>query len=194
MRRLARHRLGRAHAQQPQGVAQHLARGGQQRQARARQGQVVDEEALGSVVGMERGRQVAQVEGHIVRRQVGGGARQHLGVFGQLQHQRLLGGGDQQRQVRRVQPVLPLRQHRADAGVRVLHVEHRVLVVGLQRQVDVEDELGVGLAADQEEAHRVAAGHLDQVAQRIDTLLHAGLRVAPAKQRLRAGLLWRPKF
>jgi hypothetical protein len=59
-----------------------------------------------------------------------------------------------------------LGQHRADAGMGVLHVEHRVLVVLLERQVDVEGELGVGLAADQEEAHRVAAGPVDQVAQR----------------------------
>ena len=47
----------------------------------------------------------------------------------------------------------------------VLHVEDRVLVVLLERQVHFEGELGVGLAADQEEAHRVAAGPVDEVAQ-----------------------------
>src|SRR5678810_911827 len=59
-----------------------------------------------------------------------------------------------------------LLEHRTDAGVRVLDVEDRVLVVLLERQVDVEGELGVGLAAQHEEAHRVAAGPVDQVAQR----------------------------
>ncbi len=47
----------------------------------------------------------------------------------------------------------------------VLHVEDRVLVVLLQRQVHVEGEFGVGLATDQEKAHRVAAGPVDQVTQ-----------------------------
>ena len=50
--------------------------------------------------------------------------------------------------------------------MRVLDVEDRVLVVALQGQVDVEGELGVGLAAQHEEADRVLAGPLDQVAQR----------------------------
>ena len=49
--------------------------------------------------------------------------------------------------------------------MRVLHVEDRVLVVALERQVDVEGELGVGLPAQHEEADRVLAGPLDQVAQ-----------------------------
>ncbi len=49
--------------------------------------------------------------------------------------------------------------------MRVLHVEHRVRVGLFQRQIDVEDEFRVRLAADQEEAHRVLAGPVDQVAQ-----------------------------
>jgi hypothetical protein len=50
--------------------------------------------------------------------------------------------------------------------VRVLHVEDRVLVVLLEGQVDVEGELGVGLAAQHEEADGVAARPVDQIAQR----------------------------
>ena len=121
---------------------------------------------------MERRGQAAQVEGHVVRGEFGGCAGEHVGVGGQGQHQRGLGGRGQQRQVGPGQrghvaaAGAPLRQHRADARMRVLHIEHRVLVVLLEREVDVEHELGVGLAAEHEKAHRVAAGPVDQVAQR----------------------------
>ena len=66
----------------------------------------------------------------------------------------------------RCQIACVLRQHRTDARMRVLHIEHRILVVGLQRQIDVEDKLRVGLAAAEEKAHGIAAGPVDQVAQR----------------------------
>ena len=56
-------------------------------------------------------------------------------------------------------------QHRANARMGVLHVINGVFVVLGQRQVDVKDVFGVGLAAEQEETHRVGAGPLDQVAQ-----------------------------
>ncbi len=48
--------------------------------------------------------------------------------------------------------------------MRILHVIHRVLVGLFERQVDVEHELGIGLARDQEKAHRVAAHPVDEVA------------------------------
>jgi hypothetical protein len=48
----------------------------------------------------------------------------------------------------------------------VLHVVHGVVVVLGHGQIDVEGVLGVGLAREQEEAHGVLAGPLDQVAQR----------------------------
>ena len=48
----------------------------------------------------------------------------------------------------------------------VLHVVHRVVVVLGHRQVHIKGVLGVGFAAEQEEAHRVLAGPLNQVAQR----------------------------
>ena len=50
--------------------------------------------------------------------------------------------------------------------MRVLDVEHRVVVRLRQRQVDVEHHLRVGLARDQEIARRVAADRIDQIAQR----------------------------
>jgi len=46
--------------------------------------------------------------------------------------------------------------------VGVLHVIHRIVGVLGDRQVDVEDVFGVGLAGEQEEAHRVLAGPLDE--------------------------------
>ena len=48
----------------------------------------------------------------------------------------------------------------------VLHVVDRVVVVLGHGQIHIEGVFGVGLAAQQEEAHRVLAGPLDQVAQR----------------------------
>ena len=49
--------------------------------------------------------------------------------------------------------------------MRVLHVVDRVVVVFSYRQIHVEGVFGIGLAAEQEEAHRVFAGPLDQIAQ-----------------------------
>ena len=66
----------------------------------------------------------------------------------------------------RVALLLQLAQHAADARVRVLHVVDRIVVALRARQVDVEDELRIGLRATQEAAHRVAADLLDQIAQR----------------------------
>ncbi|MEY3761981.1 MAG: hypothetical protein RL281_586, partial [Pseudomonadota bacterium] len=54
---------------------------------------------LGVVIAVVRGRQLPQVEGDVMRRQVGRSAREHGRVVGQLEHQRGFGGGGQQRQV-----------------------------------------------------------------------------------------------
>mmetsp|Transcript_20389 Transcript_20389/g.78156 ORF Transcript_20389/g.78156 Transcript_20389/m.78156 type:complete len:636 (-) Transcript_20389:435-2342(-) len=170
---LAAHLFRGAHAEQAECIGQHLAGGGQQGDAGAAQFGSLAQHAFGGVVGMVGAGQVAGVEGHVMRRQAGGRAGQHVGVGGELEHQRLLGRRGQQAQVGGSDAAdvaahvgRPFADHGADAGMGVLHIEHRVLVVLLQRQVDVEGELGVGLAADQEEAHRVAAGPVHQVAQR----------------------------
>ena len=49
--------------------------------------------------------------------------------------------------------------------MRVLHVVNRVVVVLGHCQINIEGVFGIGLATQQEEAHRVFAGPLDQVAQ-----------------------------
>ena len=60
---------------------------------------------------------------------------------------------------------LPLREHRANAGVRILHVVHRIFVVFLHSQIDIKCVFGVGFAAEQEETHGIGAGPFDQIAQ-----------------------------
>ena len=50
--------------------------------------------------------------------------------------------------------------------MRVLDVIHRVLLRLRPGEIDVEDEFRIGLARHEEEAHGVAAGLVDQVAQR----------------------------
>ena len=110
---------------------------GRRQQGEARPGQlgVVDQEALGGVVAVEGGREVAQVERDLVRRQVGRGGGQHLGIVGELAQQRRLARRRAAGEVGRGQAGdvaalgRELADHRADAGVRVLHVEDRVLVV-----------------------------------------------------------------
>src|SRR5512139_4059913 len=57
----------------------------------------------------------------------------------------------------------PLVEYGVDAGVGVLHVVDRVLLRLRAREVDVEHELGFGLARGEEEAHRVAPDLVDQV-------------------------------
>ena len=66
-----------------------------------------------------------------------------------------------------------LTDHAVNPRMRILHVVHRVFIGGLLREVDVEHELGVGLARDEKKPHRVAAPghvaiarHADQIMQR----------------------------
>ena len=140
---------------------------------------------------MEQPGHIAQIKRHIVRRQGSGCVGQHLRVLGQLEHQCRLGGRQQQRQVRLRQTAHKvalvgvffdvLLNHRANSRMRVLHIKHRVFVVLLQRQIHIEGVFGVGLAAEQEEAHRVFAGPLNQVAQRhITASAFADLHLLPA--------------
>ena len=49
--------------------------------------------------------------------------------------------------------------------MRILHVINRVFVVFAERQINVKDVFGIGLAAKQEETHRIGRGPLDQIAQ-----------------------------
>ncbi len=151
---------------------QYLRRRGDQREAGTLDGFVVHEDALGVVVAVVAGGQVAQVEGHVMRCLALGGCRQHLGVLGQLQHQGLGLRAFQGRQIHipersdiAAAGFLPGPQHRLDARMRVLHVIDRVVVVLRHGQIDIECVLRIGLAREQEEAHRVLAGPLDQVAQ-----------------------------
>ena len=59
----------------------------------------------------------------------------------------------------------PLFQHAADAGMRVLHVIHRILFRLAARKVHVEHEFGVGLPRHEKEADGVAPDIVDQLAQ-----------------------------
>ena len=131
-------------------VAQHLARCGQQRHAGTCQRRVVDQKTLGRIVRVKARRHLAEVEREVVRRKL---VRRLAIASGKRASVRIsaasLGA------VRRASSAslaskacVPCsachwRQHRADARVCVLHVEHRVVVVALERQVDVEHELGV---------------------------------------------------
>ena len=49
--------------------------------------------------------------------------------------------------------------------MRILHVIHRVVVVFGQSQINVEHVFGIGLAAEQKEAHSIFAGPLNEIAQ-----------------------------
>ena len=59
-----------------------------------------------------------------------------------------------------------LRQHRADAGMGVLHVVHRVVVRLRGSEVEIEIERKIGLAQHVEEAAGIVADFLAQCAQR----------------------------
>src|SRR5690606_10418697 len=48
-----------------------------------------------------------------------------------------------------------LRQHGADAGMRILDIEHRVLVATRQGKIDIEYELGIRPPLNEEIAYRV---------------------------------------
>ena len=47
----------------------------------------------------------------------------------------------------------------------VLHIEHRIVIRLRTRQINIESELGIRLARNQEPAHCVGAGFFDQIAQ-----------------------------
>ena len=133
---------------------------------------VVDQEPLGIIVTVEIGGQVLEVEGDQVRREFARGGRELRREIGEAAQQRFLVGarraarGPRRRSAprRRVARDARLPQHRRDARVRVLHVVDGVLLGLRAGEVDVEDELAVGLARHQEEAHRVAPDLVDQVA------------------------------
>ncbi|CAM2147879.1 hypothetical protein PT2222_10321 [Paraburkholderia tropica] len=161
---VALHALGRRHADHRETVREHLARGREQRDARIALGRVVDENAFGIVERVEFSREFAQIERDRVRREFAGRMREHVRIFGELGDERERAFARQRREVDLRQCVelaaelaLPVAENRRDACVRVLHVIHRVFVVFLQREVDVEHEFRVGLARDEEEAHGVAA-------------------------------------
>ncbi len=68
---------------------QYLRGGCDQRQARFFHTLIIHQNALCIVVAVVAGGQVAQLEGDVVRRLTVGRGSEHLGIFGQLQHQGL---------------------------------------------------------------------------------------------------------
>ena len=71
------HLFGCADTDHVQCVGDHLPGGAQQRQARPRQRRVVAEYPLGRVIAVEGRREIAQVEGHVMRCQAVGRAFEH---------------------------------------------------------------------------------------------------------------------
>src|SRR5690606_3946081 len=167
------HAFGGGDADQRQPVGQYLSRRLRQRQSRVAQVGVVDQELVVVVVGLERLGEFVKIGRDQVWFQVLAGRRDHVRPARQ-RGQQLVGGCVVQvqrpcqaggRVVRQAAfPELP--PQAADARVRELHVVHRVVERLRARQVDVEGELRVRLAREQEPARRVAAGLVDQVAQR----------------------------
>ena len=121
------------------------------------QRRIVDQNTLRIVIGVQVGRAVFQVEGEQVRRKFLGRLVQHLGKLGKalqqssltLGHKRLEAGTGKCAFVTAL-ALLPLRQHRADARMRILHVVNRIFLGLEEGQIDVEGEFGLGLPADQE--------------------------------------------
>ncbi len=118
-------------------------------------------------------RQFTQVLRDLVRLQRLAGDFHHFREAGDFDHQPQRGLVRQQAEtgaalaeIVRQALLLRLTQQAAHAGMRILHVEHRVVIALLAREIDVEGQLGIGLARDQEPARRVAAHFIDQVAQR----------------------------
>jgi len=159
------HAHRRRHTQQAQAIGQHLAGGQQQRQPGVAQSGIIHQKTLGVVVGVEISGQVFQPERERMRGQFIGGLGNHLGIGGQPRHQRKLPLGRQRRQAHGAQAGLQgsrtgahgLGEHRADPGMRVLHVIDRVFIGARHGQIDIEHEFAVGLALDEKEANRIAA-------------------------------------
>ena len=111
---------------------------------------------------MEEGGRFHQVGGKPVRLARHRRAAHHLREGGQLAQQRaLLGGLDGDRPTGRLES--PLRgeaQDGGDAGVRVLDVVGRVLVVLLLREVEIEVEMSAGRPEQEEELGASRANEL----------------------------------
>ena len=121
---------------------------------------------------MERGGEFAQVGRDEMRLEARARGFDDFAVARQFAHDDLLGFAVEAIEFREAVVAVPLQSalaelahHAGDARMRVLHVVDRV-VVGLRAgEVDVEDELRIGFARDQEPARRVAADFVDEVAQ-----------------------------
>ena len=141
--------------------------------ARAHRG-VVDQEPLGIIVTVEFLGQILEVERDLVRREVARRVGELPGKVGEPAQQRLLvrarraprGRASRMRSGASASRDARLPQHRAHARMRVLHVVDGVVLRLRAREVDVEHELGVGLARHEEVAHGVAPRFVDEVAQR----------------------------
>ena len=101
-----------------------------------------------------------------MRRQRIAGVFDHRRILGKARHEREFASADKAREIDCAgiehirlpgQPLVDrLREHRADPGMGILHIVDRVLVGAREREVDIEHELGIGLALDQKKTHRVA--------------------------------------
>ena len=113
--------------------AQRIARGDTLFQIIVRRFQrgVIHQHPLCIVVAVQLAGEIPQIKSDLMRGQFISGFFQHLGIVGQRSHQSCFARRYQGRQICRHQRGLitsPLREHRADAGVCILHVIHGVLV------------------------------------------------------------------
>ena len=122
---------------------------------------------------MEFLRQIFEVERDEMRCQIAGGNGELRRKIGQPPQQRVLVTACQRREIDLCQPRrrfvkgdAGLLQHRAHARMRVLNVVNRIIFRLRTREIDIENELGIGLARYEEEADRIAADYVAQVANR----------------------------
>ena len=134
---------------------------------------IVDEKTFRIIVTVEFLRQIFEVERDEMRCEIAGGNGELRRKIGQPPQQRVLVTACQRREIDLCQPRrrfvkgdAGLLQHRAHARMRVLNVVNRIIFRLRTREIDIENELGIGLARYEEEADRIAADFVDQVANR----------------------------